>query len=132
MLTKDYYNILGVDRDASQEEIKRAYRKLALSYHPDTNHGDRRAGEKFKEISEAYSVLSEPHARQQYDFHGHAGFDQSYVYDHAFGGNDRFERHFSGGFFGPGRGRGGRGCWRKRCFQNSYASFEKNFFETFG
>ncbi|AEB12245.1 molecular chaperone DnaJ [Marinithermus hydrothermalis] len=67
---KDYYAILGVSRDASQDEIKRAYRKLALKYHPDKNPGDKEAEERFKEINEAYSVLSDPEKRAQYDRFG--------------------------------------------------------------
>jgi curved DNA-binding protein len=64
---KDYYNILGVNRSASEDEIKRAYRKLALKYHPDRNPGDKQAEEKFKEINEAYQVLSDPQKRSRYD-----------------------------------------------------------------
>ncbi len=64
---KDYYKILGVDRNASLEEIKRAYRRLALKYHPDRNPGDKAAEEKFKEINEAYQVLSDPEKRARYD-----------------------------------------------------------------
>jgi curved DNA-binding protein len=64
---KDYYKILGVERKASEEEIKRTYRKLALKYHPDRNPGDKKAEEKFKEINEAYQVLSDPQKRQRYD-----------------------------------------------------------------
>jgi len=64
---KDYYKILGVDKNASEKEIKAAYRKLARQYHPDVNPGDRTAGERFKEINEAYQVLSDPEKRQKYD-----------------------------------------------------------------
>jgi molecular chaperone DnaJ len=70
---RDYYEILGVDRKASAQEIKSAYRKLALTYHPDKNSGDKDAEEKFKEAAEAYSVLSDPNKRAQYDRFGHAG-----------------------------------------------------------
>ena len=77
MRSKDYYAILGVPRNATQEEIKRAYRRLALKYHPDRNPGDREAEEKFKEISEAYEVLSDPEKRAIYDAQGHAGLHQT-------------------------------------------------------
>ncbi|PMP96924.1 MAG: molecular chaperone DnaJ [Thermodesulfobacterium geofontis] len=73
MAYKDYYAILGVPRDATQEEIKRAYRRLALKYHPDRNPGNKEAEEKFKEISEAYEVLSDPEKRAIYDAYGYSG-----------------------------------------------------------
>ena len=72
---RDYYEILGVDRGATPEEIKKAYRKLAVQYHPDKNPGDKVAEEKFKEASNAYSVLSDPEKRRVYDTRGHAGVD---------------------------------------------------------
>ena len=67
---KDYYKTLGVDRNASQEEIKKAFRKLARQYHPDMNQGDKSSEEKFKEINEANEVLSDPEKRQKYDQFG--------------------------------------------------------------
>jgi molecular chaperone DnaJ len=72
---RDYYEVLGVKRDADAEELKRAFRKLALQYHPDRNSGDSEAAEKFKECSEAYDILSNPEKRQRYDRYGHAGLE---------------------------------------------------------
>ena len=72
---RDYYEVLGVARGADDEEIKRAYRKLAMQYHPDRNVGDPEAELKFKEAAEAYDVLREPEKRQRYDRYGHAGLD---------------------------------------------------------
>jgi molecular chaperone DnaJ len=73
---KDYYQELGVGRDASDDQLKKAYRKLAKQYHPDANPGDKNAEERFKQISEAYSVLSDPSKRKTYDQFGHAAFEQ--------------------------------------------------------
>jgi len=84
---KDYYEILGVKRDATEEEIKKAYRKLALQYHPDRNKS-KEAEEKFKEISEAYAVLSDKNKRAQYDQFGAAGFHQRYTQEDIFRGFD--------------------------------------------
>ena len=73
MSKRDYYEVLGVDKDASDDEIKKAFRKLAIKYHPDKNPGDKEAEAKFKEANEAYSVLSDKTKRQRYDQFGHAG-----------------------------------------------------------
>ena len=73
---RDYYDVLGVDKNASDAELKKAYRKLAKKYHPDTNPGDKEAEAKFKEASEAYAVLSDADKRRQYDQFGHAAFEQ--------------------------------------------------------
>ena len=73
---RDYYEVLGVDKNASDAELKKAYRKLAKKYHPDTNPGDKEAEAKFKEASEAYAVLSDADKRRQYDQFGHAAFEQ--------------------------------------------------------
>src|SRR5512142_2545656 len=72
----DYYETLGVPKDASEEDIKRAYRKLAMKYHPDKNPGDKSAEEKFRDATEAYEVLKDPQRRSQYDQFGHAAFQQ--------------------------------------------------------
>lgn len=87
MEKKDYYDILGITKNASKEEIKKAYRKLALKYHPDKNP-DKSAEEKFKEISEAYAVLYDDEKRRLYDEYGHAGIDQRYSYEDIFRGAD--------------------------------------------
>jgi molecular chaperone DnaJ len=106
---RDYYEVLGASRNASVEDIKKAYRRMAMKYHPDRNPGDKSAEERFKEATEAYQVLSDPQRRSQYDRFGHAAFDQGA----GFGGFDfsaaGFEDVFSdifGDFFGAGRGRG--------------------------
>jgi len=85
--TKDYYEILGVKRDSSQEDIKKAYRKLARKYHPDLNPGDKSAEQKFKEINEAYEVLGDPKKKTEYDqfgrspYEGGPGFEGFKTYD---------------------------------------------------
>lgn len=84
----DYYETLGVSKSASSNEIKKAYRKLALKYHPDKAQGDSSAEEKFKKISEAYAVLSDPQKRQQYDTFGSNGFHQRYSQEDIFRGFD--------------------------------------------
>src|SRR3989442_1341553 len=75
MAKRDYYEVLGLERNASEEEIKKAYRKLALKYHPDKNPGDKASEEQFKELGEAYEALSDPQKRAAYDQYGHAAFD---------------------------------------------------------
>ena len=77
MAKRDYYEILGVARNASEDDIKKAYRKLAMKYHPDRNQGEaaKAAEEKFKEVKEAYEMLSDPQKRAAYDQYGHAGVD---------------------------------------------------------
>lgn len=113
MATKrDYYEVLGVGRQASADDIKKTYRKLALQYHPDRNPGDKHAEEKFKEAAEAYAILSDPEKRAQYDQFGHS------LGSYGFQGFEGFADTFSGfgdifgdlfeDFFGVGRGSGGR------------------------
>ena len=84
MEQKDYYKILGVDKKASDIEIKKAYRKLALKYHPDQTKGDKSAEEKFKKISEAYAILSDQKKRKQYDTFGSEGFHQRFSQEDIF------------------------------------------------
>src|SRR6516225_2090766 len=89
---RDYYEVLAVGRTAGEDEIKKAYRRLAIQFHPDRNPGDKQAEEKFKELNEAYQVLSDPEKRSQYDRFGHAAF-QGPQAPGGFGGFD-----FSQGF----------------------------------
>ena len=110
---RDYYEVLGVNKGASDDEIKKAYRKLAKKYHPDLNKDNPEAEEKFKEAAEAYDVLSDSEKRSRYDQFGHAGVDPNQGfggggYGGGFGGfdmGDIFESFFGGGFGGGGRSR---------------------------
>lgn len=102
MEKKDYYEVLGISKDASEQEIKKAYRKMAMKYHPDKNQGNKESEEQFKEVNEAYEVLSDPQKRRTYDQFGHAGF--------------------SGGGFGQGGFSGGQG----------FGGFEDMFGDIFG
>lgn len=92
MSKRDYYEILGVERDADDQAIKSAYRKLAMKYHPDKNPGDQEAEATFKEINEAYEILSDTSKRQKYDQFGHAGVDPNASAGYGdFGGFGGFE-----------------------------------------
>lgn len=84
----DYYEVLGIKKESSAQDIKKAYRKLAMKYHPDRNEGDKAAEEKFKKVSEAYAVLSDPEKRKQYDTFGESGFQQRYSQEDIFRGFD--------------------------------------------
>ncbi len=109
---RDYYEVLGVAREASEEEVKKAYRKLAMQYHPDRNVGDGEAEEKFKEAAEAYEVLRDPEKRRRYDRYGHAGLEGMNIphFNNAQSVFDLFGDFF-GDLFG-GRGAGRRGPHR--------------------
>jgi len=111
-MSEDYYKVLGVQKTASDEEIKKAYRKLAMKYHPDHTKGDKGAEEKFKKISEAYAVLSDKEKRKEYDTFGSEGFRQRFSQEDIFRGfdfGDIFrEFGFGGGNFSHGGGGGRR------------------------
>ena len=109
MAERDYYKILGVNKTASKAEIKKAYRKLAMKYHPDHTKGDKAAEEKFKQISEAYAVLSDEEKRRQYDEFGAAGFQQRFSQEDIFKGFDFSDILREFGFGGSGFSSGRRG-----------------------
>jgi molecular chaperone DnaJ len=117
MAKRDYYDVLGIDKNADTDSIKTAYRKLAMKYHPDKNPNDKNAEEKFKEAAEAYEVLSDKDKKQKYDQFGHAGLDGAFGsggfnwgdfthkgdFDDIFGGFDSILNAFFGGSMGGGR-----------------------------
>jgi molecular chaperone DnaJ len=109
---KDYYELLGLQRGASEDDIKKAFRKMALQYHPDRNKDNKEAEDKFKEINEAYQVLSDPQKKSQYDQFGHVdnngqgGFDGGFDFSEMGGFGDIFESFFGGGFSGKNRRNG--------------------------
>lgn len=111
MAKRDYYEVLGVDRNVTSDELKKAYRKLALKYHPDRNPGDKEAEEKFKEAAEAYDVLSNPDKKMRYDQYGHAAFEGGGGYGGGMNMNDIFSQFgdLFGDFFGGGSGFSGFG-----------------------
>jgi curved DNA-binding protein len=121
VLQKDYYLMLGLNRNASEDEIKKAYRKLALKYHPDHHPDDSESEEKFKEIGEAYAVLSDLEKRREYDRFGHTGFKRRYTTEDIFS-NVNFEELFREFAFGFSNqvfreffcGKRGRGCGPRR------------------
>lgn len=99
---RDYYEVLGIGRNADEKEIKKAYRKLAKKYHPDTNSGDAKAEERFKEITEAYTILSDPEKKKLYDQFGHAAFDGGADGFGAYGGGTGTGSSGAGGAYGSG------------------------------
>jgi molecular chaperone DnaJ len=125
MSKRDFYEILGVGKSATADEIKKAYRKVAMQYHPDRNPGDKAAEEKFKEAAEAYEILSDTDKKAQYDRYGHAGVSGNGRGGFSGGGGMNMDDIFSqfgdifgedifGSFFGGQRGGGGRGGQRSR------------------
>ena len=103
MAKRDYYEVLGVAKDASEREIAKAYRKLAVKFHPDSNQGDEEASRQFKEAAEAYEVLNDSSKRQRYDSYGHAGVDGA---GSQFGSAEDIFSAFSEMFGGGGGGFG--------------------------
>jgi molecular chaperone DnaJ len=131
-MKRDYYEVLGVKRTADDDELKKAYRKLALKLHPDKN-SETHAEERFKELNEAYQILSDPERRMQYDRFGHAAFEQGAGagFDFAAGFDDIIGDLF-GDFFGTGRGRGAKpGTTPQTCPQcngSGQMRFQQGFF----
>jgi molecular chaperone DnaJ len=122
---KDYYSVLGVSRQASPDEIKKSFRKLAMKYHPDKNQNDKGAEEKFKEVNEAYDVLSDPKKKQMYDQFGHAGFQGG----PDMGGPNPFRGGYQGGFAGGFSGFDPRqGGPNQEAFQDMFSDFFGEFF----
>jgi curved DNA-binding protein len=139
MQQKDYYQMLGLDRNASEDDIKRAYRKLALKYHPDHHPDDSESEEKFKEMGEAYAVLSNLEKRKEYDQFGHTGFKRRYTTEDIFS-DLNFEELFREFAFGFSNqvfreffcGKRGRGCSHRRakCLRRTFIQqFVKDFSE---
>ena len=112
MAEKDFYEILGVSKNASNDDIKKSYRKLAMKYHPDRNRDDKTAEKKFKEISAAYEILKDPEKKTAYDQYGHDAFRQGGMGgaqgfgDFSAGFSDIFEEFFGGGFGSSSNSRG--------------------------
>ena len=140
MKKRDYYEVLGVDKSADDKKLKSAYRKLAKKYHPDANPGNKEAERKFKEVGEAYAVLSDPEKRKQYDSYGFAAFEGPDPSQHGYGGTSGFNTgnggfesfHFDGkdaedlfeSMFGDLFGRRGstRGGFRSSSFGDDFGS----------
>ena len=133
MSKRDYYEVLGVSKGVGEAELKKAYRKLAMKYHPDRNKGDDDAEKKFKEAAEAYEILQDPQKRAQYDQFGHAGISGQGGFGGAsmdFDVEDIFSRFgdiFGGGFFGEDIfGGGGRSRSRGRRREPNWEKFKRS------
>ena len=133
---RDYYEVLGLQKGASEEEIKKAFKTMARKYHPDFHPGDKEAEEKFKEVNEAYGVLSDADKRARYDQFGHAGVDPNFAGAGGgagdFGGfgdmGDIFESIFGGfGGFGGGGGRSAAACQRSSQHHTGQRNDDKLF-----
>lgn len=123
MAKRDFYEVLGIGRNADAKEIKRAYRKLAKKYHPDTNPGDKQAEQKFKEVTEAYNVLSDSEKKKLYDQFGMAAFEEGFGSGNSYGNQSGFygdagEQNRNGGFGGFDFGQNGNGTYREYHFEN--------------
>ncbi len=123
MAKKDCYDVLGISKNASEDEIKKAYRKLAMKYHPDRNQSDKMAAEKFKEAKEAYEILSDQKKRSAYDKFGHAGVDPNLGGAGGAHGGFNFSDVFGdiGDVFGDIFGRGSGGSRQQRGSDLGYA-----------
>lgn len=128
MAKRDYYEVLGVQRSASNDDLKKAFRKLAMKYHPDKNPGDKKAEENFKEVNEAYETLSDQQKRQMYDQFGHAGAQAGFR-----PGQNPFEGFSRGGAGGPGGfgGFGGFGAGAAGAGQENYQDIFGDIFSDF-
>ena len=121
---RDYYEVLGIKRSADKEEIKKAYRKMAKKYHPDSNEGNPDAEEKFKEVTEAYNVLSDPEKKKLYDQFGHAAFEEGGGAGYGAGGFNQSD--FGGSGFG---GFGGFGKGQSGAYRSPDGSYQEYHFE---
>ena len=130
MAKRDYYEVLGIGRNADAKEIKKAYRKLAKKYHPDMNPGDKQAEQKFKEITEAYNVLSDTEKKKLYDQYGFAAFEEG-GNPYGNGGQGTAGNGFHGGFGGFDFGQGGNGGYHEYHFENGNMGDMEIFLEIF-
>ncbi|CAH6918391.1 chaperone protein DnaJ [Vibrio chagasii] len=119
MSKRDFYEVLGVSRDASERDIKKAYKRLAMKFHPDRNQGDESAADKFKEVKVAYEILTDPQKKAAYDQYGHAAFEQGGMGGGGFGGGQGDFGDIFGDVFGDIFGGGRRGGGQQRAQRGS-------------